>query len=79
MFYISRNYQFDTDNDKAFEIFSDDTCDNLEYTCNYYKMIDIMQDNIDEMINDGLIDYQEAWNMRNDYILYNQTVELLEN
>jgi hypothetical protein len=60
MNYILRNHKFDINDNKAFEIFSDYTCENLEYSCNYYKMIDIMQDNIDEMINDGLIDYQEA-------------------
>lgn len=79
MNYILRNHKFDIDDNKAFGIYSNSTCEELEYCCNYYKMIDIMQDNIDEMINDGLIDYQEAWNMRNDYILYNETVESLEN
>lgn len=79
MIYITRNYKFDIDDNKAFEIFSDYTCENLEYTCDYYEMIEVMQDNITEMVNDGLIDYQEAWNMRNDYIAYNETVELLEN
>ena len=79
MIYITRNYKFDINDNKAFEIFSDCTCENLEYTCDYYEMIEVMQDNLTEMVDDGFIDYQDAWNMRNDYVAYNETVELLEN
>ena len=78
MIYISRNYKFDTDNNKAFEIYSDSTCEHLEYTCNYHDMIEIMQENISLMANDGLISYRQGWNMRNDYIMYNEYVELSE-
>ena len=78
MIYISRNYKFDTDNNKAFEIYSDSTCEHLEYTCNYNDMIKIMQENISLMANDGLISYRQGWNMRNDYIMYNEYVELFE-
>ena len=46
MNYIVRNYEFNTDNNKAFEIYSDSTCEHLEYTCNYNDMITILQDNI---------------------------------
>ena len=79
MIYISRNYKFDTDNNKAFEIYSDSTCEHLEYTCNYNDMIKIMHDNIDMMLDDGLIDYQEAWLMKDDYIAYDELIDLLEN
>ena len=78
MIYISRNYKFDTDNSKAFEIYSDSTCEHLEYTCNYHDMLEIMQENIYLMANDGLISYQQGWKMRNDYIMYNEYVELFE-
>ena len=78
MIYISRNYKFDTDNSKAFEIYSDSTCEHLEYTCNYHDMLEIMQENISLMANDGLISYQQGWKMRNDYIMYNEYVELFE-
>ena len=78
MNYISRNYKFDTDNNKAFEIYSDSTCEHLEYTCNYHDMLEIMQENISLMANDGLISYRQGWNMRNDYIMYNEYVELFE-
>ena len=78
MNYIVRNYKFDTDNNKAFEIYSDSTCEHLEYTCNYNDMITILQDNISLMVSDGLIDYREGWNMRNDYIMYDEYVELFE-
>ena len=78
MNYIVRNYEFDTDNNKAFEIYSDSTCERLEYTCNYNDMITILQDNISLMANDGLISYRQGWNMRNDYIMYNEYVELFE-
>ena len=78
MIYISRNHKFDIDNNKAFEIYSDSTCEHLEYTCNYNDMITILQDNISLMANDGLISYREGWNMRNDYIMYNEYVELFE-
>ena len=78
MIYISRSYKFDTDNNKAFEIYSDSTCEHLEYTCNYNDMITILQDNISLMANDGLISYRQGWNMRNDYIMYNEYVELSE-
>ena len=78
MNYISRNYKFDTDDNKAFEIYSDSTCEHLEYTCNYNDMITILQDNISLMANDGLISYRQGWNMRNDYIMYNEYVELSE-
>ena len=79
MNYIVRNYEFNTDDNKAFEIYSDSTGEHLEYTCNYNDMIKIMQDNISLMVNDGLLDYREAWNMRNDYIMYDEIVESLEN
>ena len=78
MNYIVRNYEFNTDNNKAFEIYSDSTCEHLEYTCNYTDMITILQDNISLMANDGLISYRQGWNMRNDYIMYNEYVELFE-
>ena len=78
MNYIVRNYEFNTDNNKAFEIYSDSTCEHLEYTCNYDDMIKIMQENISLMANDGLISYRQGWNMRNDYIMYNEYVELFE-
>ena len=78
MIYISRNYKFDTDNNKAFEIYSDSTCEHLEYTCNYHDMLEIMQENIYLMANDGLISYREGWKMRDDYIMYDEYVELFE-
>ena len=78
MIYISRNYNFDTDNNKAFEIYSDSTLEHLEYTCNYNDMLEIMQENIYLMANDGLISYREGWKMRDDYIMYNEYVELFE-
>ena len=78
MIYISRNYNFDINDNKAFEIYSDSTCEHLEYTCNYNDMITILQDNIYLMANDGLISYRQGWNMRNDYIMYNEYVELFE-
>ena len=78
MIYILRNYEFDTNDNKAFEIYSDSTCEHLEYTCNYHDMLEIMQENISLMANDGLISYRQGWNMRNDYIMYNEYVELSE-
>ena len=78
MNYIVRNYEFNTDNKKAFEIYSDSTCEHLEYTCNYNDMIKIMQENIYLMANDGLISYREGWKMRDDYIMYDEYVELFE-
>lgn len=78
MIYISRNYNFDTDNNKAFEIYSDSTCEHLEYTCSYNDMLEIMQENIDLMANDGLISYQQGLKMRDNYIMYNEYVELFE-
>ena len=78
MIYISQNYKFDNDDNKAFEIYSDSTCEHLEYTCNYHDMLEIMQENIYLMANDGLISYRQGWNMRNDYIMYNEYVELFE-
>ena len=78
MNYIVRKYEFNTDDNKAFEIYSDSTCEHLEYTCNYHDMLEIMQENIYLMANDGLISYREGWNMRNDYIMYDEYVELFE-
>ena len=78
MNYILRNYEFDADNKKAFEIYSDSTCEHLEYTCNYHDMLEIMQENIYLMANDGLISYREGWKMRDDYIMYDEYVELFE-
>ena len=78
MNYIVRNYEFNTDNNKAFEIYSDSTCEHLEYTCNYHDMLEIMQENISLMANDGLISSRQEWKMRNDYIMYNEYVELSE-
>ena len=79
MIYISRNFKFDINDNKAVEIFSDSTCEHLEYTCNYNDMIEILNDNIRLMLEDGLIVYKEALNMKDNYILYNQTVKSLEN
>ena len=78
MIYISRNFNFDINDNKAFEIYSDSTCEHLEYTCNYHDMLEIMQENISLMANDGLISYRQGWKMRNDYIMYNEYVELFE-
>ena len=79
MIYISRNFNFDIKDNKAVEIYSDSTCEHLEYTCNYHDMIEILNDNIRVMLEDGLIDHKEALNMKDNYILYNQTVKTLEN
>ena len=78
MNYIVRNRKFDTDNNKAFEIYSDSTREHLEYTCSYNDMITILQDNISLMENDGLISYRQGLKMRNNYIMYNEYVELFE-
>ena len=78
MNYIVRNYEFNTDDNKAFEIYSDSTCEHLEYTCNYHDMLEIMQENIYLMANDGLISYREGWKMRDDYIMYDEYVDLFE-
>ena len=78
MIYISRNFNFDINDNKAVEIYSDSTCEHLEYTCNYNDMLEIMQENIYLMANDGLISYRQGWNMRNDYTMYNEYVELSE-
>ena len=78
MNYILRNYEFDADNNKAFEIYSDSTCEHLEYTCNYHDMIEILNDNIRLMLEDGLINHKVALNMRDNYIMYNEYVELFE-
>ena len=79
MIYISRNFNFDINDNKAVEIYSDSTCEHLEYTCNYHDMIEILNDSIRVMLEDGLIDHKEALNMRDNYILYNQAVKSLEN
>lgn len=79
MIYISRNFNFDINDNKAVEIYSDSTCEHLEYTCNYHDMIEILNDNICVMLEDGLINHKEAWDMKDNYILYNQTVKTLEN
>ena len=79
MIYISRNFNFDINDNKAVEIYSDSTCEHLEYTCNYHDMIEILNDNIRVMLEDGLIDHKEAWDMKDNYILYNQVVKSLEN
>ena len=78
MIYISRNYDFDSNKNKAFEIYSDSTCEHLEFTCNYNDMLKVMQDNIDIMLDNELIDYQEAWLIKDDYIAYNEIVDSLE-
>ena len=78
MIYISRNYDFDSNENKAFEIYSDSTLEHLEYTCNYHDMLKVMQENIYLLASDGLISYQQGWRMRDDYIMYNEYVELFE-
>lgn len=79
MDYIVRNYEFNNDNYKAYEIYSDSTCKHLEFACNYHDMLKVMQDNIDIMLDNELIDYQEAWLMKDDYIAYNELIDSLEN
>lgn len=76
MLYIARNYEFNLDNKKAFDIYSDYNCKNLEFSCNYYEMIETLQNSLDELVANGLISYEEAWNLRNDYIAYNEIVEM---
>ena len=79
MIYISRNFNFDINDNKAFEIYSNSTCEHLEFTCNYHDMLKVMQDNIDIMLDNELIDYQEAWLIKDDYIAYDELVDSLEN
>lgn len=79
MIHISRNYDFDSNENKAFEIYSDSTLEHLEFTCNYHDMLKVMQDNIDIMLDNELIDYQEAWLIKDDYIAYDELVYSLEN
>lgn len=79
MNYIVRNYEYDSNDYGSFEIYSDSTCEHLENICNYNAMIKLMHDSIDMMLDDGLIDYQEAWLMKDDYIAYNELIDLLEN
>ena len=79
MIYISRNYNFDINDNKAFEIYSDSTLEHLEFTCNYRDMLKVMQDNIDIMLDNELIDYQEAWLIKDDYIAYDELIDSLEN
>lgn len=79
MIYISRNFNFDINDNKAVEIYSDYTGEHLECTRNYHDMLEIMQENIDMMLDNELIDYQEAWFIKDDYIAYNEFVESLEN
>lgn len=79
MIYITRNYDFDSNENKAFEIYSDSTLEHLEFTCNYHNMLKVMQDNIDIMLDNELIDYQEAWLIKDDYIAYDELVDSLEN
>ena len=79
MIYISRNFNFDINDNKAVEFYSDSTCEHLEYTCNYHDMIEILNGNIRVMLEDGLIDHKEAWDMKDNYILYNQVAKSLEN
>ena len=76
MIYITRNYTVNLDDKNAFEIYSDSACENLKFSCNYYEMIETLQNSIDELVANGLISYEEAWNLRNDYIAYNEIVEL---
>ena len=76
MIYITRNYEFNLDDKKAFDIYSDYSCKNLELSCNYYQMVETLQNSLDELVANGLISYEEAWNLRNDYIAYNEIVEL---
>lgn len=79
MNFITRNNKFDIDDYRAFEIYSNSTCEYLEFTCNYYNMIEVMEDNISMMVNNGLIDSEEAWLIRDDYITYDQKIYSLEN
>ena len=79
MIYISRNFNFDINDNKAFEIYSDSTLEHLEFTCNYHDMLKVMQDNIDIMLDNELIDYQEAWLIKDDYIAYDELIDSLEN
>lgn len=79
MIHISRNYDFDSNENKAFEIYSDSTLEHLEFTCNYHDMLKVMQDNIDIMLDNEMIDYQEAWLIKDDYIAYDELVYSLEN
>ena len=78
MNFITRNHKFDTDDNKAFEIYSNSTCEHLENTCNYYDMLKIVNENISLLASDGLISFQQGWKMRDNYVMYNEYVELFE-
>lgn len=75
MIYITRNYKLNLYSKNAFEIYSDSTCENLQFSCDYYEMIETLQNSLDEMVDNGLITHEQAWNMREDYIAYNEIVE----
>lgn len=64
---------------KLLKFYSDSTLEHLDFTCNYHDMLKVMQDNIDIMIDNELIDYQEAWLIKDDYIAYDEIVDSLEN
>lgn len=76
MIYIERNYEYNLDDKKAFNIYSDNKCKNLEFTCNYYVMIETLQISLDELVSNGFITYEEAWALRYDYLAYNELVEI---
>lgn len=76
MIYITRNYEYNSDDKKAFDIYSDYDCKKLEFSCNYYQMIETLQNSLDELLANGVITYEEAWAMRDDYVAYNEIVEM---
>ena len=78
MNYIVHNPKFNPDDSKVFEIYSNSTCEHLEFTCNYYDMLKIVNENISLLANDGLISFRQGWKMRDNYVMYNEYVELYE-
>ena len=39
-------------------------------------MIETLQNSLDELVANRLITYEEAWAMRDDYVAYNEIVEM---
>lgn len=76
MIYITRNYEYNLGDKKAFNIYSDYNCNKLEFSCNYYEMVETLQNSLDELVSNGLITFEEAWNLRNDYVAYNEIVDI---
>ncbi|MBR7928441.1 hypothetical protein KBI51_09720 [Aerococcaceae bacterium zg-ZUI334] len=72
LIYVKVNFEKEMGPERYTLIFNDGS---QHYSC-YSEMILVMQEAIENLVNDGIIDAAQAWQMRLDYNTFNDIMEV---